>query len=194
MYKLKQLSELLIKTFENKNKLLLAGNGGSAADAEHMCGELLKGFKLKRELTEIDKKKIIDVSNQHGNYIADSLQYGLPVISLTSHIAYLTAFSNDVNFDTVFAQHLYALGNANDVVIGFSTSGNSVNIRNMFITAKAKDITTVLFTGQKCGECCKYADLIINAPSKETYEIQEYHLKYYHKLCADIEEYFYAKK
>ena len=191
---LENLCTTLINMYENKNKLLLAGNGGSAADAEHWCGELLKGFKLKRELSKDDKQKIINVSDKHGMFVADSLQYGLPVISLTSHLSYLTAFANDVNYDTVFAQQLFVLGNENDCVIGISTSGNSVNIRNMFITAKAQNIKTILFTGKNNGECGEYADIIINAPSNITWEIQEYHVKYYHALCLELEQYFFGDK
>lgn len=188
------LLQEVANVFENKHKLFVAGNGGSASDCEHMCGELLKGFLLKRELNVEDKQKIIDVNTQHGEFIANSLQYGLPVISLTSHLSFITAFANDVNYENVFAQQLYVLGNQGDAVIGFSTSGNSINIRNMFITAKSKNIKTILFTGQNIGCCHQFADLIIDAPSTKTYEIQEYHVQYYHALCADLQEYFYGNK
>jgi D-sedoheptulose 7-phosphate isomerase len=188
---LKLVFYTLVETFKTKHKLLLAGNGGSACDAEHICGELLKGFNLNRELTDIDKQKIINISNEYGKFIGNSLQYGLPVIALTSHLAYYTAFSNDVNVDNVFAQQLFVLGNENDCVIGFSTSGNSINIRNMFITAKAKKLKTILFTGNNHGECEKYADIVINTLSNITWEIQETHLKYYHALCLDLEKYFF---
>ena len=139
----------LADLFSNKHKLFVAGNGGSASDAEHMCGELLKGFMFKRQLKNQDKQKIIDISQQHGDFIANSLQYGLPIISLNSNVSFITAFSNDVNYENVFAQQLYVFGNCGDAVIGFSTSGNSINIRNMFITAQAKNIKTILFTGKK---------------------------------------------
>lgn len=184
----------LADLFSNKHKLFVAGNGGSASDAEHMCGELLKGFMFKRQLKNQDKQKIIDISQQHGDFIANSLQYGLPIISLNSNVSFITAFSNDVNYENVFAQQLYVLGNCGDAVIGFSTSGNSINIRNMFITARAKNIKTILFTGKKRGCCHQFADFILDAPSTLTDEIQQYHEKYYHALCADLQEYFYANK
>lgn len=194
---IKSVFDVIIKTFRNKNKLFVAGNGGSSADAEHFSAQLLKGFESKRQLDKYDKEKIINIDKQFGENIADSLQYGLPVISLNSNTAILTAFANDVNYNNVFSQQLFALGNEQDTVIGFSTSGNSMNVRNLFVVAKAKNINTVLFTGSTIysnnPHCYQFADIIINSPSHITYQIQEYHLKIYHALCLDIQEYFYAK-
>lgn len=194
MNQYKLILNALIQTFQNNNTLFVAGNGGSAADAEHMCGELLKGFELKRELSDYDKNKIISIDNGSGLQIANSIQYGLPVISLLSHLSYFTAYSNDVNYQNVFAQQLFVLGKYNDCVIGFSTSGNSQNIYNLFIVAKSKGIKTILFTGKINGKCSQYADIIYNAKSNKTYEIQEEHLKIYHKLCLDLENHFYKRK
>lgn len=189
--KYNELLNILIKMYLNKNKLFVAGNGGSAADCQHLCGQLLKGFNLKRSLSQEDKDKIISI-DKNGQNIANTLQYGLPVISLLSHISFLTAYVNDVNFQNIFAQQLYVLGNAGDCVIGFSTSGNSKNIKNLFIVAKSKNIKTILFTGNKKGQCHDFADLIIDMPSNKTYQIQQYHLKLYHKLCLDLQNYFFG--
>lgn len=194
---IKSTFNIIINTFKNKNKLFVAGNGGSSADAEHFSAQLLKGFESKRQLNKYDKEKIINIDKYFGKDIADSLQYGLPVISLNSNTAILTAFANDVNYNNVFSQQLFALGNEQDTVIGFSTGGNSINIRNLFVVAKAKNINTILFTGSNIysnnPHCYQFADIIINAPSHITYQIQEYHLKIYHALCLDIQEYFYEK-
>lgn len=194
---IKNTFDLIIKTFRNKNKVFVAGDGCSSYDAEHFSAQLLKGFEYKRQLNKYDKEKIINIDKQFGENIADSLQYGLPVISLNSNKAILTAFANDVNYNNVFSQQLFALGNEQDTVIGFSTSGNSMIIRNLFVVAKAKNINTVLFTGSTIYPnnpyCYKFADIIINAPSHITYQIQEYHIKIRNALCLDIQEYFYAK-
>lgn len=192
--KYKLILTQLIQTFQNYNTLFVAGNGGSAADCQHLCGELLKGFELKRSLNTYDKEQITRINSEDGKQISESLQYGLPVISLLSHLSYLTAYSNDVNYQNVFAQQLFVLGKYNDCVIGFSTSGNSQNIYNMFIVAKSKGIKTILFTGNTNGKCAQYADIIYNAQSNRTYEIQEEHLKIYHKLCLDLEQHFFKKQ
>jgi D-sedoheptulose 7-phosphate isomerase len=115
-------------------------------------------------------------------------------ISLNSHPSFATAFGNDVNFEMIFAQQLYVLGDKNDICIGFSTSGNSVNVIKALQVAKAKQIKTVAFTGSDGGECAKIADCCIKVPETETYRIQEYHLPIYHALCAMLEEYFYGNR
>ena len=182
--------KLLCGSFENGNKLLLCGNGGSASDCEHIAGELIKGFLLKRKLT-LSQAKIFEKSGLNDEFYSN-LQQGLPVISLTSHPAFLTAFSNDVHPSFVFAQQLFALGKKGDCLIAISTSGKSLNIVNTVKTAKALGISVIAMTGSDGGLLSELADVLINVPAYETYLAQELHLPVYHALCAMIEEYFFA--
>lgn len=188
---LRQLAGETVELFRNGNTLFLAGNGGSAADAEHICGELLKGFKSKRELSAEDKERFAALAGKEGKNTADALQYGLRGISLLSHPALQSAFGNDVDPQLVFAQQLWALGKAGDMVIGISTGGNAENIYKLFITAKAKNIRTVLLTGSRNGRCREFADMVIAVPETETYKIQELHLPVYHTLCLAVESQFF---
>lgn len=188
---LRQLAKEVTALFRNGNTLFLAGNGGSAADAEHICGEMLKGFKSRRELNCTDREKLIAAAGKDGEFLADSLQYGLPAISLLSHPALTSAFGNDVDPQLAFAQQLWALGRSGDMVIGISTGGNAENIRKMFIAARTRNIRTVLLTGSKYGCCRDFADLVIAVPETETYKIQELHLPVYHTLCLAVESQFF---
>lgn len=176
--------------FRRGNTLFLAGNGGSAADAEHICGELLKGFKSRRKLLDDDRRKLAAAGDPDG-ILADSLQYGLRSVSLLSHPALSSAFGNDVDPQSVFAQQLWALGRENDAVIGISTGGGAENIRRMFIAARAKNIRTILLTGSKNGCCRQFADVVLAVPETETYKIQELHLPVYHTLCLALESQFF---
>ena len=175
---------LLIDTFKNGNKLLLCGNGGSAADCEHISGELMKGFLLKRELSEETKNLIGD--------FADSLQYGLPCIPLTSLTSLSTAVANDNSADMIFAQPVIALGQKNDSLIAMSTSGNSKNVVFAAKTAKALGMKVISITGMNDSLLSDISDITIQIPETETYRIQELILPVYHALCADIEAYFYG--
>lgn len=186
--------EILKGTFQDKNTLFVCGNGGSASDAEHMVGELMKSFLIPRPINDEFSNKLSSLYNEEGNELSSKLQGGLRTISLNSHPSLLTAYGNDVDFEMVFAQQLYVLGNKGDAVIGFTTSGNSKNIIKVFKIAKAKGITTIAFTGEDSGECGKIVDCVISVPEKKTYRAQEYHLPVYHALCAMLEEYFYGKK
>lgn len=188
---LKSVAEELTGLFKRGNTLFLAGNGGSAADAEHICGELLKGFKSKRELSEEDKQKLAALSPDKGAAIANSLQYGLRAVSLLSHPALTSAFGNDVDPELAFAQQLWALGRDGDAVIGISTGGNAGNICKLFIAARAKNIRTILLTGSKNGCCREFADVVLAVPETETYKIQELHLPLYHTLCLALESQFF---
>lgn len=187
---LKTLAVELAELFRRGNTLFLAGNGGSAADAEHICGELLKGFKSKRCLSDEDRRKLAEAGKDDGA-MADSLQYGLRAISLLSHPALISAFGNDVDPQLAFAQQLWALGKPGDLVIGISTGGNAANIRKLFIAARAKNIRTILLTGGKHGSCREFADTVIAVPETETYKIQELHLPLYHALCLALESKFF---
>lgn len=171
--------------------LFCAGNGGSAADSEHIAGELMKGFLLKRNLP---KKIYYDIKKTTANCkIAEKLQMGLRCISLTSHLALNTAFINDVDPSMAYAQQLFVLGRPGDSMLGLSTSGNAVNVCNAFKVARAKHITTILFTGMNHGICEAFADLTVHAPAVKTFEIQEFHLPLYHCLCMMLEDAFYGK-
>jgi D-sedoheptulose 7-phosphate isomerase len=186
--------DLCRQSFTNNGSLFLCGNGGSAADADHISGELLKGFILKREIPEDVKEELIEYFGDAGEFIGERLQRGLRAISLTGHPALSTAFGNDVDASLIFAQQLYALGNKGDVVIGLSTSGNADNVLKCFQVAAVKGIKTILLTGRDGGKCGKIADISIIVPENETYLIQELHLPIYHTLCLMIEDYFYGEE
>ena len=177
--------------FVNDKTLFCAGNGGSAADSEHIVGELMKGFLLPRPLNQVVSSVI---SRRTGDdSLAGKLQMGLRCISLLSHPALNTAFMNDVDPDMVFAQQLFVLGRPGDAVIGITTSGNSRNILNLLKVARAKGISTILLTGEKAGSCEPFADFPIHVPESETYKVQELHLPVYHCLCSMLEENFYGQ-
>ncbi|MBQ9502024.1 MAG: SIS domain-containing protein [Lentisphaeria bacterium] len=189
--KINLLTEKIIELYKRDGVLFLAGNGGSCCDGEHIAGELLKGFRKRRPLTEEEKARYASAFAEKGAYIASQLQKGLRAVSLNSHPGLCTAFGNDVDGVLTYAQQLYALGRKGDILIGISTGGGAANIEAAFITAKANGITTVLLTGSRHGICEDYADIIIDVPQKETYLIQEYHIAIYHALCAAVEEAFF---
>ena len=182
----------LVALFRRNGTLFVAGNGGSGADAEHICGELLKGFKSKRELSPADKAKLTAADAEAGPALGAALQYGLPAVSLLSHPALTSAFGNDVDPELAFAQQLWALGRPGDIVLGISTGGNASNIYKTFAVARAKGIGTMLLTGNRHGKCEKLADLVIAVPESETYKIQELHLPVYHTLCLAVESRFFT--
>ncbi|MBQ9337615.1 MAG: SIS domain-containing protein [Lentisphaeria bacterium] len=183
---------ITLKTcFVNDKTLFCAGNGGSGADSEHIAGELLKGFLLRRPLDYQSVGRILRTSGDR--QLADRLQMGLRCISLLSHPALNTAFMNDVDPNLIFAQQLFVLGRSGDAVLGISTSGNAVNICNLFKVARSKQITTILLTGSGHGAAEKFADQVIHVPEKETFKVQELHLPVYHCLCAMLEDNFYGK-
>ncbi|MGG3468191.1 SIS domain-containing protein [Neobacillus pocheonensis] len=176
--------------YESGRKVLLAGNGGSAADCEHVVGELMKGFMSKRPLPHEMKDKLASVSDGD-DYLGNHLQGALPAISLVSHSALMTAFANDVAPDMVFAQQVYGYGKAGDVFIGFSTSGNSKNINHAVKVAKALGLVTIGFTGKNGGALKELCDVTISVPFESTPDIQERHLPIYHTLCLLLEEAFF---
>lgn len=177
--------ECIKDTYINGGKLLVCGNGGSAADSVHIVGELMKGFMLKRELPENEKEKF-----SHKE-LADGLQGALPAISLVSETALISAFCNDCSSDLVFAQQVYGLMNENDTLLCLSTSGNSKNVVYAAQTAKVKGGKTVAIVGERGGKLREITDVCIKLPSSVTPEIQEYTLPVYHTLCAMLEAYFY---
>lgn len=177
---------MLVALKEN-NKLLLCGNGGSAADCEHIAGEFLKSFVLKRQVDEELKSKLISEYSEDGEFMANNLQCGIKAIPLTSFCAYNTAFLNDCNDKMLFAQLVNSLGVKDDVLIAISTSGNSANVVYAVKLAKVMGIKVIALTGEKGGKLKDLADVILNVPSNETYRIQEYHLPIYHLICLCVE-------
>ncbi|MBQ7119705.1 MAG: SIS domain-containing protein [Oscillospiraceae bacterium] len=169
--------ELILDTYKSGGKLLLCGNGGSAADCEHIVGELMKGFLKKRRVTDEKIPK----------EIRDKLQGSLPAISLPSQSAIISAFSNDISPEMVYAQLVYGYAKAEDLVIGISTSGNSMNVLKAIEVAKYMGIKSIAMTGKNGGSISKIATVSIKVPETETYKVQELHLPIYHYLCAEIE-------
>ena len=184
--------DIMIDCYEKKGKLLVAGNGGSAADAEHIVGELMKGFVEPRKLPKEYVEKLEAVDSEMGRELGEKLQGALPAISLVGHVALSTAYLNDVDPLLGFAQQLNGYGQENDVFLAISTSGNSKNILYACVVAKAKGMNIVALTGGTGGKLKDIADVAIVAPEKETYKIQEYHLPIYHWLCLGLEDYFMA--
>lgn len=180
--------EVLKNCYARGGKVLLCGNGGSAADGEHIVGELMKGFHLPRSLNDSDREILNDIA---GKDIASKIQGALPAISLSSHPALASAILNDTCAQMIFAQQVYGLGNKDDVLWGISTSGNSENILNAFSVARFREMKTILLTGQSGGKLLPLADVAIRVPSNFVTCIQEYHLPIYHALCATLEQEFF---
>lgn len=182
--------EILKECFLSGHKLLIAGNGGSCCDAEHIVGELMKGFKSKRKLSDDEVAKLILVDSTIGKELGEKLQWGFPTIALTNHQGLNTAFTNDIENGGLltFAQQLNVLGRPGDVFLALSTSGNSKNIIYASIVAKAKGIKVIGMTGKSGGELASIADETIKAPETETFMIQELHLPIYHCICLMLEE------
>lgn len=183
---------LLKQCYTNGGKVMICGNGGSAADSEHIAGELMKGFLLKRKICKEDADKLKELFPGDWSYLSDNLQGALAAISLVSHSAFITAFANDVADDMVFAQQVYGLGRNGDVLIALSTSGNSKNVVNAVKIAKAFGITTIGLTGMEGGRMNGICNVMIKVPANDTYKVQEYHLPVYHALCAMVEEEFFG--
>lgn len=185
--------EIIKTSFKHCGKLLIAGNGGSCADCEHIAGELMKGFKSARHVSDNFKTKLCEIDNDAGKKVAEKLQMGLPCIALTNHQGLNTAYINDVEDGGlyVYAQQINVYGNDKDVFLAISTSGNSKNIYNACIVAKAKGLKIVGLSGETGGNLAKIADVCIRVPLKETFKIQELHLPIYHCLCLMLENFFY---
>ena len=184
---------LLEESYENGGKLLVAGNGGSAADAEHIVGELMKGFKLPRK-PEIDfAEKLVAENQELGAVLAENLQGALPAIALDGHPALSTAYMNDCEPLLCFAQQVNGYGKSGDVFLGISTSGNSKNVLFAATTAHAKGMKVIGLTGAKDSKLKDMSDVCIKAPQTETYMIQELHLPIYHCLCLMLEDHFFGE-
>lgn len=183
----------IISSFENDGKLLVAGNGGSCADSDHISGELLKSFVKKRKLPEKFIETIKKISSEAGDYLANKLQGSLPVIALANNAALMTASLNDVDGNVLFAQQVNGYGKKGDVFLGISTSGNSKDIVYSVAVAKAKGLFTIALTGKDGGKLNGLADISIVVPEQETFKIQELHLPVYHAVCLEVEEHFWKE-
>ena len=180
--------QLMLATYRQGGKILALGNGGSAADADHIVGELMKGFLLRRPMTEEESAAFTSALGEEGAGLVSKLQRGIPAISLPAQSAVLSAYANDVDPALVYAQLVYGYGKKGDLVIALSTSGNSKNAVEAVKTARALGIATLGFTGEKESALSRLCDVTLRAPSCETYRVQEYHLPLYHYLCAAVEE------
>ncbi|HEX3051350.1 MAG TPA: SIS domain-containing protein [Aggregatilineaceae bacterium] len=184
--------EMLKTIFEAGGKLLICGNGGSAADSEHIVGELMKGFRLRRPLPAADRERLSTANPDQANYLATHLQGALPAVALVGHSSLFTAFINDVAADMVFAQQVYGLGRPGDALLSISTSGNASNVLNAVRVARAFGLHTLGLTGPSGGTLRELCDVTICVPGADTAQIQEHHLPVYHTLCSMLEETFFG--
>lgn len=184
--------DILEQAYTSGRKLLVCGNGGSASDCEHIVGELMKEFKLKREVYKDQAEAMKAIDPELGTVLAEHLQGALPAITLTGHSSLTTAFMNDSLPELIFAQQVNGYGRRGDVLMGISTSGNSRNVLYAAVAAKAKGMKVIGLTGQRDCRLATLADVCIHVPATETYKIQELHLPVYHCLCMMLEEHFFG--
>ena len=184
---------IMEECYENGGKLLIAGNGGSAADSEHIVGELMKRFKIQRPVGDEYAQRLMEIDSERGRELAKNLECSLMAIPLVAHEALSTAYINDVDGYGVFAQQLFGFGRKGDVFLGISTSGNSKNIMNATVVARASGIKVIGLTGANGGELAMVADTAVKVPETETYMIQELHLPIYHCWCLMLEDRFFGK-
>lgn len=182
----------LISCYENGGKVLVCGNGGSCSDSDHIVGELMKSFELKRPIPSEIQEKLATIDPERGSYLASHLQQGLPAISLTAHTALITAVANDIDGEVIFAQQVIGYGRPNDILIGISSSGNSRNVLDACMVAKAMNLKVIGLTGETGGKMKAFCDILINVPGRRTYFVQELHLPVYHLLCLAVEHHFFG--
>jgi len=183
---------MIIDCYSGGGKLLVCGNGGSSSDSEHIVGELMKSFESARPLGAGIKEQLIKISSSRGNYLSQKLESGLPAISLSAHTALTTAICNDTDADLVFAQQVIVYGREKDILLGLSSSGNSQNIVDACITARALNLKVIGVTGITGGKMKDYCDILLNVPEKRTAYVQELQLPLLHTLCLIIENHFYG--
>jgi D-sedoheptulose 7-phosphate isomerase len=188
---LRSALDLLVTAYQNGNKLLVCGNGGSAADSEHLVAELMKGFLKRRPISSPHSTQLGVAGGKDGQAIAQRLQGALAAISLAAPVSLTSAIANDIDFEMIFAQQVYGLGRPSDILLGISTSGNSKNVMNATITAKAFGLKTIVLTGRSGGALAPLADVSITVPADDIVEIQELHLPVYHWLSTELEEIFF---
>lgn len=190
---IRMFCDTLIKCYESDGKLLICGNGGSCADAEHIAGELMKGFLKKRPLSDERKAEMISAVPELENLGLEKLQQGLPVFTLNSGAALTTAFANDCDPELIYAQQVLAMGKEGDVFLGISTSGNAKNVYSAAAVAKSLGIKTAALSGRDGGKLRSVCDISIVVNEDETFKIQELHLPVYHAICATVEEHFFKE-
>ncbi len=189
---IRQATDILIESYSHDGKLLTAGNGGSAADAEHIVGEMMKTFRIQKTLPEGYAEALYATDPEMGNVLRNHLQGALPAIALDGHISLSTAYMNDCEPLLCFAQQVNGYGRPGDVLLGISTSGNSRNVLYAAVAAKARGMKVIGLTGGRDNRLERFADVCIKAPATETYKIQELHLPIYHCICQMVEKYFFA--
>lgn len=189
---IEKATKLICESYRNGGKLLICGNGGSASDALHVVGELMKSFVLSRPIDDETQKALRAVAGEDAELLCNNLQGSLPAIALVCESALTTAYSNDVAPDLIFAQQVLGYGNSNDVLLGISTSGNSRNVVLAEKVARAKGLNVISLTGEGGGRLRALSDVTVAVPLRETYQIQELHLPVYHALCLMIEEEFFG--
>ena len=183
--------QVLERAYTNHKKLLVGGNGGSCADAEHIVGELMKGFVKKREIPKMMQERLLGLDQELGKQLANGLQSSLRAIAITGHAGLSTAFANDVDPEMTYAQQVNGYGDEGDVLLAISTSGNAKNLIYAALTARAKNMPVVLLSGKDGGKLRAIADVSIVVPNQKTYQIQELHLPIYHALCLQLEDKFF---
>ena len=185
--------QIMEECYLGGGKLLVAGNGGSAADAEHIVGELMKGFKMERKVDEDYAARLIEASPRHGPTLAQNLQRALPAIALSGHMPLTSAYMNDCEPLLCYAQQVNGFGKPGDVLLGISTSGNSKNVLYAATVAKAKRMKVIGLTGRADSDLSAFADICVKAPQTETYMVQELHLPIYHCWCLALEDCFFGE-
>lgn len=186
--------KVIVATYNNGGKVLVCGNGGSSADSDHIVGELMKSFEMKRPVEKAVQEKLRELFPERGEFLAESLQQGLPAISLTAHSALISAISNDIGGDVIFAQQVVGYGTQGDILLAFSTSGNAQNVIDALMVAKAKGLKTIGMTGESGGKMKAYCDILINVPETRTAFVQELHLPVYHAICLMVENEMFGEK
>ncbi len=190
---IEQAYTLLVKAFQQHRKLLICGNGGSAADSEHIVGELMKSFRSRRPIPDATRERLIAEWPHEGAYISEHLQGALPAISLAAHTAFATAYANDVAADLIFAQQVYGYGEPGDVLLCISTSGRSSNVCQAARVAQTLGLHTIGLTGRDGGLLATLCDVAICVPRSTVEDIQEMHLPVYHTLCLMLEAHFFCE-
>lgn len=183
---------IIIESCSNGGKLMICGNGGSSSDADHMVGELMKSFELKRPLQKDLKNKILEVDPSRGGYLSRKLECGIPALSLSAHTSLSTAIANDIDSNLIFAQQINVLGTEKDILIAISCSGNSQNVIDACIVARALKVKVIGLTGKTGGNLKQFCDILINVPEERTSVVQELHLPVIHTICLIVEDHFYG--
>ncbi|HHT73988.1 MAG TPA: SIS domain-containing protein [Firmicutes bacterium] len=190
---IREACDLLERAFRDGKKLLVCGNGGSAADSEHIVGELMKGFIRRRPVGEGLRERLEGLAGSEGAVLAEHLQEALPAISLSSHTSLISAVGNDTGYEYAFAQQVLGYGQPGDVLLAITTSGNSRNVVHACLVARALGLTVIGFTGEGGGKVGQLSHCLIAAPDKETAHVQELQQAIYHYICAEIERRFFPE-